>query len=220
MSKYVVVDLEMCKVPKNMKPKDLKLNQETIQIGAVLLNEELEIVDKFCTYVCPKIGLIDSFINNLTGIHKMDVRNAPDMQTALNMFREWMPEQDVKMVAWSDNDERQIRKEILEKNIAIENDDWLTEQWIDCQKIFGEKMHSTRCYSLAEALIAADIMAEGREHDGLADAYNTALLFKKMQREDELQLNAIYESAIAEEETHLGFDLESLLKGLEIGSCA
>ena len=35
---YLVLDLEMCKVPKNYRRKDYQYATETIQIGAVLLN--------------------------------------------------------------------------------------------------------------------------------------------------------------------------------------
>ena len=59
-------------------------------------------------------------------------------------------------------------------------------------------MNSRRSYKLSEALIAADIISEGQEHDGLSDAYNTALLFAKMEREEVLQLNPVYAEAIAE----------------------
>jgi len=42
---YVVIDLEMCKV-KSLYKKDYPYNSEIIQIGAVLLNDELEVTDR------------------------------------------------------------------------------------------------------------------------------------------------------------------------------
>ena len=38
--KYVVIDLEMCKVPKSLRTPEFPWCQETIQIGAVLLDED------------------------------------------------------------------------------------------------------------------------------------------------------------------------------------
>lgn len=51
MNQYVVVDLEMCKVPYLNRKKEFHGANETIQIGAVLLNENYEVVDEFNTYV-------------------------------------------------------------------------------------------------------------------------------------------------------------------------
>ena len=42
MNQYVVVDLEMCKVPYSNRKKEFHGANETIQIGAVLLNENYE----------------------------------------------------------------------------------------------------------------------------------------------------------------------------------
>ena len=45
MSKYVIVDLEMCKVPKAVRSSKYHWSSETIQIGAVLVDDNLEIID-------------------------------------------------------------------------------------------------------------------------------------------------------------------------------
>ena len=68
MSKYVVYDLEMCRVPKGEKREEFGSRQELIQIGAVLLDEKFEVVDLFMTYVEPKFGEVDDFIEKITGI--------------------------------------------------------------------------------------------------------------------------------------------------------
>ena len=73
-------------------------------------------------------------------------------------------------------------------------------------------MQMSRQYSLEEALIATDICTEGRAHNGMVDAYNTALLYAKMQNEDELVLNEYYGKAHSNEEPeHLSFGLGDVL---------
>ena len=215
MSQYAVVDLEMCKVPNEAKKGKYPYSHETIQIGAVLLDESFEIKDKFVTYVSPQYGYIDNFISNLTGISGNDVSSAPQMKDALQQFANWLPK-DVQLVSWSENDEVQIRHEIEAKDIYIEGLDAILDNWIDCQKIFSEKMKNAKCYNLAEALIAADIIYEDGAHDGLVDAYNTALLFAKMQKEPELKLNPYYQNAISGEETSSGFTIGNLFAGLDL----
>lgn len=218
MCQYVVVDLEMCRVPNVARKTKYRLKSETIQIGAVLLNESLEIEGEFSTYVMPQFGFIDTYINTLTGISRANVCNAPNMEEALQKFVNWIPS-DVRVVSWSRNDELQIRHEIEAKDIHIEEIDVILDNWIDCQKTFGEKMNSSRCYKLSEALVAADIMYEDGAHDGLVDAYNTALLFAKMKREPILILNPYYQNAIlSDEESSSGFTIGNLFAGVDLKS--
>lgn len=217
MCQYAVVDLEMCKVPCGTKKDKYPWRHETIQIGAVLLNEALEIVDEFSTYVFPQFGFIDTFINDLTGISEADVQNAPSMEEALRRFVNWLPD-GVKAVSWSRSDEQQIRHEIEAKDICIEGLNAILDNWIDCQETFGEKMNSSRCYKLSEALVAADIMYKDGAHDGLVDAYNTALLFAKMEREPQLVLNPYYADAISDESSDSGFTIGNLFAGVDLRS--
>ncbi len=191
MSKYVVVDLEMCRVPKGLKREKFRRAYELIEIGAVLLDDTYEVVDRFKTYVSPEYGEIDPFIQKLTGITKADTIGAPSTQEALELFVDWLPE-DAVLVSWSENDERQIRKEVEFKNLDIPRLEGYLNSWEDCQKTFAEKMNTTKNYKLSEALIIADIDFNENLHDGLVDAYNTALLFAKMKREPKLQLISCY----------------------------
>ena len=212
--KCAVVDLEMCKVPKAFRSEKYKYSQETIQIGAVLLDENYEVVSRFNTYVKPQYGQIDSFINRLTGIEKSDVKDAPMMKEALDMFIEWLPSKDVRCVSWSDSDNKQILHEIEAKEIGNGRLDEILESWIDCQKTFDDRMDSDKAFSLEMALIAADIDTEGRQHDGLADAYNTALLFAKMQKNSDFELHPAYKAAHEGKVEHLGYSLGDMFGGL------
>lgn len=193
MSKYVVVDLEMCKVPRGLKREKFKRACELIEIGAVLLDDTYEVIDRFKTYVSPEYGEIDPFIQKLTGITKADTIGAPSTQEALELFVDWLPE-DAILVSWSDNDERQIRKEVEFKNLEIPGLEDYLNGWEDCQKTFAEKMNTTKNYRLSEALIIADIDFDENLHDGLVDAENTAMLFAKMKREPKLKLISCYQT--------------------------
>ena len=203
MSKYVIVDLEMCNVPKGIEREAYNWRNELIQIGAVVVDESLNITDEFMTLVSPEFGVIDNFIEKLTGISRKAVQGAPKVKEALELFVNWMPS-DAVLVSWSENDESQIRKEIEAKNIFIEGLDDYLDTWVDCQKTFGEKMNAQKNYKLSEALIIADIDYDEGEHDALVDAKNTAQLFVKMEREPVLVLNPYYSNQ-KEEETYNPF---------------
>ena len=203
MSKYVIIDLEMCNVPKGIKREAYNWRNELIQIGAVLVDESLNITDEFMTLVSPEFGVVDNFIEKLTGISRKDVQGAPKFKEALEMFVNWLPN-DAILVSWSENDENQIRKEMEAKDIIVEGINNFLDNWIDCQKTFGEKMNAQKNYKLSEALIIADIDYDEGEHDALVDAKNTAQLFIKMEREPELVLNPYYSNQ-KEEETYNPF---------------
>ena len=219
MSKYVVVDLEMCPVPSKNR-KIFRSKNEIIQIGAVLVDEEYEIIDTFSCFVRPQFGKLDSFIKELTGIRWQDLSAAPPLQDALLRFLEWLPEESVIAVAWSDSDRYQLCREIREKQLSPDKMDGRIVEWVDCQALFAEKLAIQRNYALQEALIATDISTAGRAHNGADDAYNTALLFRKIQTEEEIRLNPWFEEAHQEKDSSaLQFTLGELLQGLNLHEC-
>lgn len=191
MSNYVIVDLEMCNVPKGFKREAYGWKDEVIQIGAVVVSESMQMVDEFVTLVSPEFGTIDSFIEKLTGISRQDVHGAPHFREALDSFLNWLPE-DAVLVSWSNSDKKQLQHEMEAKGIVIESMESIFENWVDAQLTFGEKMEATKNYKLSEALIIADINYDSGEHDALVDARNTAQLFIKMETEPEMKLSPYY----------------------------
>ena len=189
MSRYVVFDLEMCKVPRSIKTE--ALHMEIIEIGAVLLDETYKEIDSFKTYIKPQYGFVDEFIKNLTGITVAETKNAPETKQALEMFTKWIPD-DAVLVTWSENDEHQLRKEMEYKNIDIPKLNKLLDEYIDSQLDFSDIMDSDRQYSLYEALVLGDIDFDEDIHDALVDARNTALLFAKMETEEEFKFISYY----------------------------
>ena len=87
---YLVIDLEMCKVPKDYRNKNYKYASEIIQIGAVLLDERYRRRDEICLYVHPEHGVIDNFIANMTGIKNRQIKNAPKLRERLLELTEWI----------------------------------------------------------------------------------------------------------------------------------
>ena len=214
MSKYVVVDLEMCKVaPEKRKAAGYGRGSETIQIGAVLLNEKYEITDEFNIFVRPEYGFMDTFIMNLTGINSRELRDAPSMKEALLKFIDWIPE-DAKVVSWSNTDRGQIKYEAAKKGIVHDRLDTILETWIDSQEMFMEKIAAERKYKLSEALIVSDIDQQGKEHNGLTDAYNTAKLFSKMMVEPQMKLNPYFVDSRREKEERFSFSMADAFRDI------
>ena len=183
MSKYVVLDLEMCKVPEGEQRQLFPSALELIQIGAVELDEHYKISRTFQSFVKPEFGSVDGFIQDLTGITAKDVADAPTADVVLKAFIHWL-EKDAILVTWSEHDVSQIGKELYYKDIDIPDIFDYLDNYIDCQYLFSEKLHAKKSYKLSEALAIANIKYELGMHDAMVDAINTARLFSKLQNED------------------------------------
>lgn len=213
---YLVIDLEMCKVPRDYHSKGYKYANETIQIGAVLLDEEFKRIGILSQFVRPEHGVIDYFIKNLTGIKNGQVKHAPRLQEALLHMLNWIGDREYKVYAWSGSDRAQILHEIKAKNIVDEKIASFMEEsrWVDYQDIFMKRYEMSRKMSLEEALGRADIDPEGRFHDGLNDAVNTGLLIEKLELNPDYQLVS-YEMPEKLSE-HLSSSLGELFAGMEL----
>lgn len=214
---YLVIDLEMCKVPKNYRGKSYKYASEIIQVGAVLLDKEYKEIGTLCQYVHPEYGVLDYFITNLTGIENGQVKNAPKLKDALIYMVDWLGEREYKIFAWSKSDYCQFDHEITSKHLENEKirEFMNPERWIDYQEIFGKKYHFEQPVGLKEALMLCDIEPDGRLHDGLDDARNTARLIEKLEKNPEYKL--VYREREEEMRSQpLKVSLGDLFKGLDI----
>ncbi len=213
---YLVIDLEMCKVPRDYRSRSYKYANETIQIVAVLLDEEFKRIRTRSQYVHPEYGVIDHFIEKLTGIRNSQVKKAPKLQEALVHMIDWIGEREYKIYAWSESDRDQILHEMKAKKIDdIRINTFIDEsRWIDYQDVFTKRFELERQISLEEALGRVEIEPEGRFHDGLDDAVNTGRLIEKLELNLEYQLVS-YEMPEKETE-HLSCTLGELLSGLNL----
>ena len=219
MKANVVIDIEMCTVQKEYQWKDYPYEHEIIQIGAVLMDGTYEITDEFSSYVRPKYGRIDHFIQQLTGIGDKEIMEAPSLEKALEMMVSWLSGYEVTFYSWSRTDYVQIVREIQAKEIDEEKTAVFLdkENWVDYQLTAGKRFGKPWRMSLEDALMFAEVEPEGKQHDGLADARNTARLIAKMEKNPE---SHFLQDRLQEEKEKnsepLGTSLGSLLDGLRI----
>ena len=189
MSYNVILDLEMCKVPKNYRSR-YKYSTETIQIGAVLLDESFETVKTFTQYVHPEHGVVDTFIEKMTGIRNSVIKEAPNFKEAIHNLIDWIGDCEFKIYAWSGSDRSQILHEMRAKHIEDEEIEiFLNEEnWIDYQDVFTKRFELNRSFSLQEALDRTNLEPKGKLHDGLDDAINTGRLIKLLESDPEIKL--------------------------------
>lgn len=88
---HIVVDFEMNPVAKGNREIRQVLEKEIIEIGAIMLNEKHEVVDRFVCYVCPEYNSkVTKYITNLTGIKTTDVYRANSFEVAVKNLNQWI----------------------------------------------------------------------------------------------------------------------------------
>lgn len=88
---YIVFDLEATCWEGDYDRPETNPQTEITEIGAVKLNEKLEIIDTFQTFVKPILNpQLSEFAKTLTSIKQEDIDAAPDFTRALLNFQYWI----------------------------------------------------------------------------------------------------------------------------------
>lgn len=172
----IVLDLEWNQPfsTRSMVTTPVRLPGEIIQIGAVKLNERLEIVDTFKVMVKPKYyPHMHRKIARLTQISNSDLAYGFPFKQALAYFTAWCPE-DAVFLTWGNEDSK-----ILHSNISVHKikSHHLPKAY-DVQRAFSRQIvKERRQYSLIQAM---EMIQEPActAHDALHDAINTVRVLR------------------------------------------
>ena len=196
---YCIIDCEFAPIPRE-KRIFKNLAKEIIQIGCIFMNDTFDVIGTFKTFVRPCYGgNLDKYVASLTGIKASDLRSAPTGKEVIEHLSSLIDE-DTYLVTWSENDCRQLERQLdLEyyttgRELEVSNCfiDSLYD-YIDVQEIFAQILNTRRKYRLCEALWISGVADScDNYHDALGDAWNTAILFKKTQLEEEFTFSPYY----------------------------
>lgn len=178
---YILFDLEL-----NSKAFKSKLPNEIIEIGAVKLNDALETVDSFQSFVKPKIhSKLFPLIKRKTAISQEDVNNAEGFKAVISRFREWIGE-DYALCSWGHDDIHHMKSNCKLSRISI---GWI-KNIIDVQSHFSALYNSPagQKYGLKNALLMLDIELKDRLHRAHIDAEYTAQVFIRIFSQLQLTL--------------------------------
>lgn len=177
----IFIDLEMNPIKRERLTSGGYLNNEIIEIGAVMLDENDNEISSFDEYVRPvKNEYIADRIARLTGITTRTVARAATLPEVIEQFIRWSGE-DYQVYSWSDSDIQQITKETEAKGLSCERLKNLVDpsNWIDYQIQYMNLFGYERLMSLRDAISIAGLEFQGRAHGALADARNTAHLYRE-----------------------------------------
>lgn len=168
---YIIFDLEL-----NSKPFKHKIPNEIIEIGAVKLNDDLEIIDRFQAFIKPKYFFkLFSLIKKKTNIKQIDIDNAESFKSTMKNFKEWLHE-DYLLCSWGYDDYYHLKSNCKLHNIKAS---WIKE-FLDIQKQFSiiNKLEKGKTASLSNALALCDIAIDNESmHRADTDAEYTCKIF-------------------------------------------
>lgn len=219
---HIFLDFEMNPIPRENREARAVVLSEIIQIGAVKLDSNYQLTDRFSLNVRPELNQIMPHITNLTGIRQEDVDDAPLLKEAIDIFARWIEEgaekegRKIRIYAWSNSDWRQFSCECRLKGLEIPP---CFNRWMDFQRVYTRLMGLSRRspLSLTNALGASEGTFSGSQHSAVADAENSASLLTLVKdKEAFAERTKIVRELMGKGETPAGatlgdlFDLSSI----------
>ena len=171
--KYIIFDLEATCWEKGMKYQN-----ETIEIGAVKINEEREIESEFQRFVKPiRFPILSNFCKDLTSINQEQINSADHFYKVVEEFKNWFDfeEEDYVLCSWGFYDKSQLINDCQISNLE---DSWVLRH-ISLKHQFRDIKNLRRAIGMTRALEMESIPLEGTHHRGIDDARNISKIFLK-----------------------------------------
>jgi inhibitor of KinA sporulation pathway (predicted exonuclease) len=178
---YIVFDLEYNQPFKiNSNNIHYKLLHEILEIGAVKLNENLEIIDTFRIYVKPEVyKKINPRVVKLTKITQYDLQYSFPFTYCYEQFIKWIGSEFI-LCCWGSNDILELLSSCNFYNIDIS---WL-KVYINVQYMYMKIYNLNMDISLKNAIENSNFKIEDEMHNALNDAKYTAKIFKALNIEN------------------------------------
>ena len=179
---YIVLDLEWNQSTSG-KNRELKsLPFEIIEIGAVKLNEDFQIVDQFQSIIRPVIYPQMNYISQeITGFTTSELKNGKRFPEVFNRFIKWCGEDKFLFCTWGPLDLTELQRNMKHYRLPMLP---APVFYYDIQEIFSisnENEISRR--SLEYAVEYFGLRKEDGFHRALSDAYYTAMIMGCMEKE-------------------------------------
>ncbi|MCG9968488.1 exonuclease domain-containing protein [Pelotomaculum terephthalicicum JT] len=180
---YIVFDLEM-------NNKWGTRIHEIIEIGAVKINSDMELVNDFQSFIKPKLyPTISKLIKKKTRIKQEWIDNAKQLPYVIKEFRKWIGEEEFVLCGWGIDDLITFERNFKINNMnEFEYD--LLKNYYDIQKKFINIYHLSNQISLENALKMMNTEPKHNIwHRAIFDAINTSQIFVEIYNKIEINLN-------------------------------
>jgi 3'-5' exoribonuclease 1 len=155
-----------------------KSQNETIEIGAVKINENKQVVAEFSSFIKPlKNPILSDFCKKLTSITQEDIDKAPYFDEVIKQFKTWIGygSERYMLCSWGFYDKKQFESDC--RNFSLDGD-WLS-QHISLKHQHGQFKKLQRAVGMKSALQLEGLKLDGTHHRGIDDARNIGKIFIK-----------------------------------------
>lgn len=170
---FIIFDLEL-----NSKPFKNRHPNEIVEIGAVKLDEHLNVTDEFQSFAKPRIyKKLFKVVKNKTNISQEDINEAEELKTVLGSFRQWVGSGFI-LCSWGHDDIHHLKTNCKFNKVSSK---WLKES-IDIQKQFSRiyDLPKGQVFSLKNALEMLEIPVKEELHRADIDARYTSEIFRRI----------------------------------------
>jgi len=177
---YIVLDLEWNQCPTGKEKENSKMPFEIIEIGGVMLNENLEQISTFNETICPKVYRYLHFkIKEISKITMTELKGSDDFKTVVNRFLDWCGT-DFQYCTWGPLDLMELQRNMQFHKVKRRLGNPLI--FLDIQKLFNLDMRDEKqiMSSLAHAVERLNIEVAEPFHRALNDALYTCEVMRTM----------------------------------------
>lgn len=179
---YIILDLELNQSYKFPHGKIYKTSSlcpfEIIQIGAVKVNENFEIINTFNMYVNPQIyPRLHPFVSKITGIKKSDLIDKSYFLDVFQHFIKFIGDSEVVFCTWGNDDLKFLFRNMLYYNLDTT---LISNKYVNIQTYATKYLskQNGQAIGLKNAVIELDITLGLDFHNALNDAMYTTEIFK------------------------------------------
>lgn len=155
---------------------------EIIEIGAVKINDYVELESKFTKFVKPTINpILSDFCKKLTSIHQQDVDKARTFPITIQEFQDWIGvgDENYMLISWGKYDRTQLYDDCKLHQLDT---DWL-EHHYNLKPAYKQLRQLKDEPGLKKAVKLEGFEFTGIHHRAISDAENLAKIFVKYFKE-------------------------------------
>ena len=179
MGQFIVLDLEWNQSPAGKEGSMNRLPFEIIEIGAVKLNKNLQIISEFRRLIRPRVYRQMHYkISEVThmSIEQLDTEGE-DFVRAMTEFLEWCGD-DYRFCTWGSMDLTELQRNMVYHGMELQFPSPLL--YYDLQKIYA-LIHGTKQKESLDTVVEELHLTEDRPfHRALDDAYYTGRVMSEM----------------------------------------